>query len=88
METIVWGETTFDIRRRIHNGWIEKSIRFEWMGRHEHHVERVQALSQGDFAGILRKEGLEVVHVWGDYELNMWTPNSSRCLMAVRFSKS
>ena len=87
-ETMVCGETTFDIHRRIHNGWIEKSIRFEWEGRDEHHVERVQALSQGDFEVILRKEGLEVVHVWGDYELNKWTPTSSRCLMAVRFPKS
>ena len=87
-ETMVCGETTFDIHRRIHNGWIEKSIRFEWEGRDEHHVERVQALSQGDFEVLLRKEGLEVVHVWGDYELNKWTPNSSRCLMAVRFPKS
>ena len=87
-ETMVCGETTFGIHRRIHNGWIEKSIRFEWEGRDEHHVERVQALNQCDFEVILRKEGLEVVHVWGDYELNKWTPNSSRCLMAVRFLKS
>ena len=87
-ETIVCGETTFSIHRRIHNGWIEKSVRFEWEGRQEHHVERVQALSQRDFEDILRRVGLEVVHVWGDYELSNWTPNSSRCLMAVRFSKS
>ena len=87
-ETTVCGETTFNINRRIHKGWIEKSIRFEWEGKHEHFVERVQALNQGDFQGILKKENLEICNVWGDYELNGWTRNSSRCLMAVRFYRS
>ena len=74
----------FIIHRRIHEGWIEKSIQFEWEGRREHHVERVQALGLSDFENLLSAHDLRILDVWGDYSLNAWSTESPRCLMAIK----
>ena len=73
--------TTFDIHRRIHQGWIEKSIQYTWNGELCHHVERVQALTKSAFQSALSDAGLEVSHVWGDYALSGWTPDSPRTMI-------
>ena len=72
--------TTFDIHRRIHNGWIEKSIQYTWDGEPCHHVERVQALTKPLFSAALSGAGLKVVHMWGNYQLESWEPGSPRTL--------
>ena len=68
-ERLTKEDTTFDIHRRIHRGWIEKSIQYTWNGESCHHVERVQALTKSAFQSALSDAGLEVSHVWGDYAL-------------------
>ena len=80
-ERITKGDTTFDIHRRIHRGWIEKSIQYTWNGEPCHHVERVQALTKSAFQSALSNAGLEVSHVWGDYALSKWTPDSPRTMI-------
>jgi SAM-dependent methyltransferase len=80
-ERITKADTTFDIRRRIHRGWIEKSIQYTWDGEPCHHVERVQALTKSAFHSALSNAGLEVSHVWGDYALSKWTPDSPRTMI-------
>ena len=80
-ETVSKQGTMFHIRRRIHEGWIEKSIQFEWEGSPQHHVERVRALDRSHLTALLMKHGLEVRHIWGDYDLNEWTPSSPRCMI-------
>ena len=78
--------TTFEIHRRIHQGWIEKSIQYTWNGKSCHHVERVQALTKSEFQSALSDSGLEVSHVWGDYELSEWTPDSPRTMILAHKS--
>ena len=80
-ETVSKQGTMFHIRRRIHEGWIEKSIQFEWEGSPQHHVERVRALDRSHLTSLLTRFGLEVRHIWGDYDLNEWTPSSPRCMI-------
>ena len=80
-ETVSKKGTMFHIHRRIHEGWIEKSIQFEWEGRPQHHVERVRALDRSHLTALLMRLGLEVRHIWGDYDLNEWTPSSPRCMI-------
>lgn len=80
-ETILRKGTLFQIHRRIQQGWIEKSIQFEWEGVLQHHVERVRALSPKDLRDMLVRHGLVVVDLWGDYQLSDWTPSSPRCLL-------
>ena len=80
-ERVTKAGTTFDIHRRIHHGWIEKSIQYTWNGESCHHVERVQALTKSAFHSALSEAGLEVSHVWGDYALSKWTPDSPRTMI-------
>ena len=80
-ERVIKEGITFDIQRRIHQGWIEKSIQYTWNGEPCHHVERVQALTKSAFQSALSVSGLEVSHVWGDYALSEWTPGSPRTMI-------
>ena len=82
-EQITKEGTTFDIHRRIRNGWIEKSIQYTWNGEPCHHVERVQALTKPSFCGALSNVGLEVVHMWGK-QLDAWKPDSPRTLILAQ----
>ncbi|MDA0729016.1 MAG: class I SAM-dependent methyltransferase [Bacteroidetes bacterium] len=76
--------TTFEIHRRIHEGWIEKSIAFEWMGESQHHVERVLAWGMPEFVQALEVAGLQCIQSWGDYHLNSWSARSPRCIMLAQ----
>ena len=83
-EQIPKAGTTFDIHRRIHKGWIEKSIQYTWEGKSCHHVERVQALTRASFYSAMSNAGLEVLDVWGDYHLNGWATDLPRTLIFAR----
>ena len=83
-ERVVKGGTDFEIHRRIHNGWIEKSIEFVSDGKRHHHVERVQALTKATFLDALLDAGLEVLQVWGDYHLATWKPDSPRTMILAQ----
>jgi len=87
-ETIKKEHVDFDIHRRVANGWIEKSIRFDWKGERHHHVERVQALHLDDFIDLLSQHDLEVTYTWGNYELQPWSNESPRCMLLAQKSIS
>ena len=74
----------FVTHRRIHGGWIEKSIQFEWKGKREHHVERVQAMTPEDLQNMIVSSGLKMQDLWGDYALNRWCDESPRTLMLAQ----
>ena len=86
-ETVIKNGVAFNLHRRVHEGWIEKSIQFNWNGSNHHHVERVQALTLDDFQTLFSSHNLDIEKVFGDYELQPWTEQSPRCLMIVRKSK-
>lgn len=73
--------TDFFIHRRIHGGWIEKSIQYAWNGVDCQHVERVQSLERADFERLLRVYNLRIVEAFGDYQLNPWTAKSPRLML-------
>ena len=87
-ETVIKNGVAFNLHRRVHEGWIEKSIQFNWNGSNHHHVERVQALTLDDFQTLFSSHNLGIEKVFGDYELQPWTEQSPRCLMIVRKSKT
>ena len=87
-ETVIKNGITFNLHRRVHEGWIEKSIGFNWKGEDHHHVERVQALTLEDFQILFSRHNLGIEKVFGDYELQPWNEQSPRCLMIVRKSKA
>lgn len=83
-ESLTRGEVEFVIHRRIHEGWIEKSIQFQWNGKREHHVERVQAMTPEDLQSMMVASGLKIQDLWGDYDLGRWSNDSPRTLMLAQ----
>ena len=87
-ETIERNGVSFNIHRRVHQGWIEKSIKFVWEGEEHHHVERVQALTLAKFQTLLAGNELLIDRLFGDYDLGPWSQHSPRCLMIVKKRKA
>ncbi len=83
-ESTTRGNVEFFTHRRIHEGWIEKSIQFEWEGAWQHHVERVQALSYSDFKSMLSNHGFTIQQSWGNYALKPRTVDSPRCIILAQ----
>lgn len=75
---------TFEIHRRLHEGWIEKSIQYvDLKGQEQHFVERVRALTAEDLEALLDKAGLEVKARFGDYQLGAHSEASNRCILVA-----
>lgn len=81
------GEITFHLSRKLEDGCIVKTIRFEDNGRQQQFFERVQALSRQDFLRYFVKSGLELVLLSGNYALEPFVEDSSdRMIFLVRKS--
>lgn len=84
-ETKSMGPYNFQINRRIHGGWIEKSIRYrDCDGMDRHHVERVRALEPEDWKVHFRELGWETVAHCGDYAMNPWQRDAPRSILVAR----
>ena len=73
----------FHIQRKVENGYILKDIRFTDIGKNHHYQEKVQVLGLSDFSHYLQKAGLNIVDLWGDYELNDFDVLHSNRLIIV-----
>ena len=73
----------FKIHRRIREGWIDKSIQFNYQDEPHHHVESVQLLDLDDFDAVLRIR-FQITQVWGDYSLSPWHSHSPRCMLLAK----
>jgi len=74
---------TFRINRKIEDGKILKSIRFEDKGKSHHFEEKVQALTREDFIGLIESSGLGKLFFFGDYFLNEFDPQESDRLIII-----
>ncbi len=75
----------FHIKRKVENGYILKDIHFTDAGDSYHYQEKVQALDLNDFSHYLQKAGLNVIDLWGDYELNDFDVlHSNRLIIAAQ----
>jgi len=52
------------------DNYIVKDIRFEDQGKPHHHQERVKAIRRLEFLNFFESAGLDVLEVFGDYQLN------------------
>lgn len=73
----------FHIQRKVENGYILKDIQFKSEGESYYYQEKVQALRLTDFSHYLKKAGLKIVNLWGDYELNDFDALHSNRLIIV-----
>lgn len=74
----------FTIHRRIHSGWIEKSIAYtDIEGQHRHVVERVRALTRDELVDLVTGAGFAVDAIFGDYALQSLGDASNRCILVA-----
>jgi len=82
-EIIVKGETEFDIKRSITNGFIQKDIYFEANDKKHHYTEYVRFLTLDRFKGYAKTANLKIKHILGDYNLNAFDENNSSRLILI-----
>lgn len=87
-EVISKHNITFNIERKIINGFIEKKISFVADERSHNFCERVQLFSLQDFEKMLSSTGFELKRVAGDYNLGKFVASESDRLILIAEKKS
>ena len=83
-ETIEKGNHVFTIKRRLFDGYFQKSISyFDEKGGRQTHIEQVRAWTSTELIELLLNFGLRVDNVYGDYELGEHTDDSPRCILVA-----
>lgn len=67
----------FHITKKIDNGFIIKDIKFIDNGRKFHFYEKVKTIRRMEFLEYFENTGLEVVEIFGDYNLNPYVAEKS-----------
>ena len=73
----------FNLKRRLENGYIIKTITFNADDQNYSFEERVKALTLEDFSELFEKAGVYLLDVFGDYKLNAFHKNTSERLVMV-----
>lgn len=82
-ETKIIDGIEFNIRRSIENGFITKDIEFCDKRKEYKFREQVKVLTLNDFEKYLAATGLKILHLWGDYLLKEFDPETSDRLIIV-----
>jgi SAM-dependent methyltransferase len=82
-ETKVVDAITFNIKREISNGFIEKHISFFADGKNRAYTERVKYLDLPKMTSYLEKVGFKIEKTFGDYDLNNFDAKNSKRLIIV-----
>lgn len=73
----------FHITRQLRNGFILKNIRFEDDDEKYSYTEKVKAFRLEDFLGYFEKAGIELLHVFGNYQLEKFDAETSDRLILI-----
>ncbi len=79
---------TFNIQRRFDGTHIFKDIHFEADGKNHSFTERVQGLKKNDFASLLNNANFEILHNFGNFNLDEFEENTSDRLIIIAQLKS
>lgn len=74
---------SFEINKIVENGFITKSIKFTDKGQDYHFTEYVKNISKETFIEYLNKAKMELVHLFGDYQLNNFDSLDSDRLILI-----
>ena len=75
----------FSIKRRVREGFIEKEISFENKGKQQTHTEQVKCLYLNDFSTLFKNADLELLHCFGNYQLDDFdAQKSDRCIIIAK----
>lgn len=73
----------FHISRKVEDGFILKNILFQDEGEEHFYTEKVRALELEDFEEYFSKAGLELLHCFGNYQLEPYNEQQSDRLILV-----
>ena len=73
----------FNLKREIKNGFIFKHITFKDNGVNHSFLERVKYLDLKKFECYFSEAGLKINHIFGDYHLSKFNPDTSERLIFV-----
>lgn len=73
----------FDITRTVQNGYILKDIRFEDEGKEHFYTEKVKALTLEKFKTYFKEMGIDLLHTFGNYDLEEYDKETSDRLILV-----
>ena len=76
-------DITFNINRKLEEGFILKNIQFTDKGKDFEFIEKVKALNLSDFTKLLNFAQLKISDIFGDYKLNKYSPTDSDRLIIV-----
>ena len=82
-ETIIRSGISFQIHRKIEEGFIIKSIDFTDESKHFSYQEKVQLLTLSDFENLFATSGFKTINVFGDYNLGKFAPKISDRLVLI-----
>lgn len=74
---------SFHLKRFVENGFIKKDILFEAEGKKYHFQEQVKAIFKADFDKFLEKSKLQIIDLFGDYQLNTFNESTSNRMILV-----
>ncbi len=84
-ETKIVDGIQFNLHRYVKNNVIYKDIRFNFEGKDYHFTERVSALELEDFKRYFNEAGVELIDVFGDFNLSPFDyENSNRLLLIFK----
>ena len=82
-ETKIVDGITFFIQREIKDGYIFKNIKFKHNNQEYNFTEKVKAISLLDFKNYFREAGVNLIHCFGDYQLNEYNQETSSRLILI-----
>ncbi len=82
-ETKVVDNIHFDLKRYVNNGIIHKEIRFKDKGQDFFYTEKVHAFHLDDFKSFFEIAGLQIIEIFGDYQLSPYNKTQSDRLILM-----
>lgn len=73
----------FQLERHYDGQHIFKNIRFVDEGKEFHYTERVQALKKADFEKLLQQSGFNILHTFGNFDLDPFDEEHSDRLILI-----
>ncbi|MDT0556823.1 class I SAM-dependent methyltransferase [Patiriisocius hiemis] len=74
---------TFNITKKLQNGYIVKTIQFEDHGKHYTFQEKVKALTLSDFKEYFKKASIDLKYILGSYDLSNYNEDTSQRLILI-----
>lgn len=82
-EVVKRKDLIFNIERKVENGNVVKSIKFEAEGNNFFFEEKVQLLSLNGFEQMLEATGFKLLHTFGNYDLHNYASQTSNRLILI-----